>query len=153
MLALFYKHLFFLFENALSFSVQNSTYYLEALTENESFFYLFSTTIPYFCIFTFRIIQEFLHLCTYVDDMVVISSLGENYQLETANSFIFNFPLRLIWKWKKWFSTWKKIWCCIYMSLVSPLSDFFLHLLHLLLKYQNANALTFITSAEVRAFE
>lgn len=103
MLALLYKHLFFLFENALSFSVPNSTYYLEALTDNESFFYLFSTTIPFLYIFAFRIIQEFLHLCTYVDDMVVISSLGENYQLETGNSLNFQFSSQT--NLKKWFST------------------------------------------------
>lgn len=151
MLAFFYKK-FFEFEIFLSCSDQNNTYYLEALTDNERFFYFFSTAIPFFCIFKFIIIQEFLHLCIYGNNMVVISSLGEKEQLcKLVTVLTFGFPLGLNWKWKKWFSTWKKFGA-IDVSLVSPLSDFLLHLLHLFLKYQNANSLTFITSAEVRAF-
>lgn len=73
----FLQAFFMLFENALSFSDQNNTYYLEALTDNERFFY-FPQLYFFFCIFTFIIIlREFLHLCIYVNDMVVISSLGE----------------------------------------------------------------------------
>lgn len=72
---LFFSHLkmFFL----LLFFDQNNTYYLEVLTDNERFLNLFSTATSFFCVFTFVIIQEFLPLCTYVNDMVVISSSGE----------------------------------------------------------------------------